>query len=353
MGHQPQTPAELGSYDPGKSGARAAFLLLKELGLDVAPSKRIVEGKIRWIIAPRSTSRQFEALPAWVQSGGKVLLADDKNEITGKLGITATEKTISDQERQQKIKLGDKEIDFDAGAVELSLNKPADRTWPPQAKKPFVSIFRQGQGEVWLVHLPQFMRNDVLKQSIAAHQSNGLGNGLLIKELAEAMVQNSGERIWFDEYFHGMRARPSVLELLSEPPLLWVSLQGLLLLVLALWRYAPRFGTYQELPTPRRRSKEEYLLAMASMLERKRAYDVALQSVRQSVTHGLAQALSLPAEVQPTILAQQAEAHWPGKLRQVAVLHSLTSTLPRHASETDFLHALHELEAIRHVYATN
>jgi hypothetical protein len=349
LGNKPQTPAELGSYDPGKNGARAAFLLLKELGFDVAPSKRIVEGKFRWIISPRSSSRQFEALPAWIQAGGKVLLADDQIEITEKLGITVTKKSISVQDQQQNLNLGETEVAFATGNIELTTTKMAYRTWPAKAKKPLISIFRQGRGEVWLVHLPGFMQNSVLKKSIPSR----LGNGLIISEIAHAMVQQSNERIWFDEYFHGMRTRPSVLELLTEPPLLWVSLQGLLLLIFSLWRYAPRFGTYQELPTPRRRSKEEYLLAMASMLERKRAYDIALQSVRHSITHGLAHALSLPAEVKLSLLAQQAEKRWPGKLSQQSILQALTSTLPRHASEADFLHALHELEAIRHVYARN
>jgi len=38
-------------------------------------------------------------------------------------------------------------------------------------KKPLVSIYRQGQGEIWLVNHPQFMRNDILKKSISNNKA--------------------------------------------------------------------------------------------------------------------------------------------------------------------------------------
>jgi hypothetical protein len=349
MGNKPVTPAKLGSYDPGSQGARAAFLLLQQMGKDVAASKRIVEGKVRWVLEPRERSKQFEALPAWVRAGGKLLLADDKNLIAESLGIHATEETIEQDKHRQTTKIGEQTVTIETGAIELVTELPPDRTWPDDASEPLVSIYQVGRGEVWLVHYPQFMQNDLLKRSM----QEGRDNGLVVLELADAMVGDGGERIWFDEYFHGMRVHPSVFELLTTSPFIWVSLQGVLLLLLTIWHYAPRFGTFQEQLPVRRRSKEEYLRAMANILERKHAYDLALGSVRNAVIRDLAQALSLPAEIQTTELARQAVARWPAKFNLENLTALLSQPLSMRAKETDFLRALHELEAIRHVYQSH
>ncbi len=346
MGSKPTIPAKLGSYDPGAEGARAAFLLLQETGQEVGASKRIIEGKIRWILAPREISRQFEAVPGWVKSGGKLLLADDQMLIADKLGIRVTRQTLEKEEHQQTIRLGNQRITIEAGTVRLKVDASPKGTWPENSAQPLVSIYPLGKGEVWLLHLPELMANEVLKQSMQKQ----LGNGLVILELGRAMAGASGERIWFDEYFHGMRTQPSIIELLTAPPFVWVTLQGALLLGLALWRHAPRFGTFQEQPVPRRRSKEEYLEALAGMLERKHAYSLALSFVRNSVIQGLAKALSLPAEVKPHTLAQQAVARWPGRFQYDRLTATLSASLPAQIRESDFLRSLHELESIRDVY---
>jgi hypothetical protein len=338
-------PARHGSYDPGDSGARAAYLLLQELGFKTVPSKQVIGGQLRWTISPQTASRQFEAIPGWINTGGKLLLADEKMEISNKLGLNVTSQSI-DRNKPLSITVNSVTTSIAPGATVIASTRKPDRTWPAETKLPLCSIYTQGRGEIWLVHYPEMMRNDVLKSSLTQR----LGNGYVLQQLAKAMQGDSRETIWFDEYHHGMRQQPSIWDLLLEPPLLWVTLQGLLFLGLALWHYAPRFGTYQEQPVARRRSKEEYLQALASMLERKHAGDVAVETVRRSVRKGLTNALSLPADVPHSFLIEQALTRWPGKLRPELLQSALIETLPSRASEADFLRLLHQLEALRDVY---
>src|SRR5262249_20689194 len=157
----------------------------------------------------------------------------------------------------------------------IEATEDAARQWPERAESPLVSIYPLGRGEVWLVHFPNFVKNSTLFKGIQGDNDNAQG----LYRLTTAMGEASHQTLYVDEYFHGMRERPSVVDLLLQPPVLWTTLHGLGLLILALWAFTPRFGRLQETERVRRRSKEEYLNALAGILEQKRAYEHAYHSV--------------------------------------------------------------------------
>src|SRR5262249_13376273 len=97
------------------------------------------------------------------------------------------------------------------------------RVWAKVGDKPLVTIHPRGRGEVWLVHRPDFVRNERIGKA---------DNGVLFCRLAEAVLRERSGPMAFDEYFHGLRERPSIFELLLTPPTVWVTAQALLLLLL-------------------------------------------------------------------------------------------------------------------------
>lgn len=206
--------------------------------------------------------------------------------------------------------------------------------------KPVVTVYAHGLGEIWLLHRPEFLNNQQLRRA---------DNAVMLCRLAEHMLEDRQGPLAFDEYFHGLRDRPGVLELLFEPPTLWVTLHGLLLLGLLLWNRAPRFGSIRALAPPSRRSKEEFLNALAALLERKGDYADAYATVRDNLARQIEHELGLPAEMPAAELARAASQRRP--VDAPRLLRLLTSeSLPPGAGTGTFLHALQELETARNEF---
>jgi hypothetical protein len=353
VGDPPVRPTPRSTYDASGVGARAAYLLLDSLGYKVAQSRLLTDGSVRWVLFPqerhsestredeeilkpksgrRSAREDVAILERWVRDGGTLLLADEAGEFAGLLGIrveasfdAATTPVI--QGPRQPMKLA-------PGRTRITPRERPDRTWPERGE-PLVSIFKRGRGEIWVVHCPEIFRNERIRDA---------DNALAVTGLAEATSRHS-ERIYFDEFFHGMRERLGPVQLLLQPPVRWVTLQGLAALALVLWRFLPRFGPLREAPPARRRSKEEFLDAMAYLLIRKGAHVEAFRTVRDALIRDIGQALGLPANTPPDELAAQAVRRRPG-LNEDRLSRALGRKKPADGRD-GFLTAIHELESLR------
>jgi len=60
-GKQAGIAGQDGKLRSGQRWGAGSLPSIEGTGFDAASSKRIVEGNIRWVIAPQSSSRQFEA----------------------------------------------------------------------------------------------------------------------------------------------------------------------------------------------------------------------------------------------------------------------------------------------------
>jgi hypothetical protein len=191
-----------------------------------------------------------------------------------------------------------------------------------------------GRGEVWLLNRPQCFRNQLIGRA---------DNAILLCRLADELQGRPGE-LAFDEYVHGLRERPGMTQLLLTPPTRWVTLEALLLLGFLLWHFIPRFGTLRPVAPARRRSKEEFLDAMATLLERKGDYADAYGTACDDLVRALERDLGLPAGTPPDLLVGEA-----GRRRRIdpARLWSVLR-VPSPGGSRAFLRALNELEAIRH-----
>lgn len=188
---------------------------------------------------------------------------------------------------------------------------------------------------------PEFVTNALLPRA---------DNAVLLARLATDALNDRPGRLAFDEYFHGMRDRPGITELLFQPPALWVTLQALLLLGLVLWHYMPRFGPARPLPPPSRRSKEEFLSALAALLERKGDRAAAFDVAAGDLARELERELGLPAGTPVEILAREAGRHRPIEPARLLHLLSWRSHAERGKEKVGaaaFVQALNELETIR------
>jgi hypothetical protein len=158
------------------------------------------------------------------------------------------------------------------------------------------------------------------------------------------LLTRPGGRLAFDEYSHGLRDRPDVTELLLRPPVLGVTLQILLLTALALWHFGVRFGPLRTVPPPARRSKEEFLDAMAELLTRKGDRADAFRTVRDAFLHRLETELGLPAGTPVEYTIREAARR--RGVNPDSLLTLLTShTPPQGEGVHAFLTALRQLDA--------
>ncbi len=311
---QPQErPEQRSIYDAGDKGTRAAYLLLEELGYPVKASRRLVQGQVRWVLFPNKNVDKAGPVADWVRTGGGVLvLADDSGEFAQAIGLPVQTRRASGRSQARPILVPPEDWKVYPGRTIVTgptRGQPGfslSHTWPAGAKEPLASVYSLGRGQVWLLNRPGLLSNEQLRAS----RNEGAGNALVVCQLAEACRPDPGATIWFDEYHHGLRDRPGVIDLLWQRPLRWATLQSLVLLALVLWRQVPRFGALSPLPAARRRSKEEYLDALAHLLERKRAYADAVETVRLALVRHLERSLGLPAGTPIDILVNQASRAW-------------------------------------------
>jgi hypothetical protein len=339
------------SYDASDAGFRAAYLLLEELGYPVERSRRPSGGELRWVLAPgKMTTKDAESLDDWVQRGGIILLAPEDTELTEHLGLRVSIKNgplpapLGPFKQRSRAK-GDS---YPARAPDVSTvfagptqvtGPPGLRTWGEIDGQPLITIYPHGRGQVWLLHRPDVFSNANLR---------GGDNAVLACRLAEAMLkERPGGKLAFDEYVHGLRDRPSATELLFRPPVLAVTLQVLLLGALALWHSGVRFGQLRSAPPGPRRSKEEFLEAMAELLLRNGNRAAAFRTVRDALLRRLEESLDLPAKTPVERLV--AELARRRGIEPAALLRLLSADHPPEGSGVGaFLAAIRQLESAAH-----
>jgi hypothetical protein len=324
------------SYDASPRGFRAAYLLLEELDYPVFRAKRLGDGSVRWVLYPTASPKDAARLDTWVREGGIVVLAADSEEFARGMGLSLNIQQADDEPEE--------EAASGLGVARLAGGKTYVE-WPNQrgevvaraGGRPAVTVYRRGQGEVWLVNRPEMLTNRLLPRA---------DNAVLLCRLASATQEKRPGKLAFDEYFHGLRDRPGVTELLFQPPALWVTLHGLLLLGLLVWHYVPRFGAIKPVVASTRRSREAFLDALASLLERKGDHAAAFRTVRDDLAHDLEHELGLPAGAPVEQIVLAADRRSP--IRRRRLLRLLTGeSLPPGSGPTTFLKALNELEAAR------
>jgi hypothetical protein len=330
------------SYDASAAGFRAAYLLLEELHYPVERSRQAAGGSVRWVLEPTDTKeKDVLSLDGWVRRGGVVLLAVTDGKYAQHLGLNLTVQT---KPRVPSVEptAGSDVDSLDTGDTRVDVTGPAGRAWDGVRvnNEPLVTIVPHDRGEVWVLRRPEVFRNQNLRHP---------GNAVLACRLAEAMLNRKPGELAFDEFCHGLRARPGVAALLFRPPMLFVTLQALAAAALVLWYFAPRFGPVKPVPPPSRRSKEEYLDAVATLLRRKGDTVDAFRTVQRDLRRRVESDLGLPAgtPVEQTVReAARRRAIDPDRLYFLLAAPGP----PQGAGAAALLDALHQLDTARHEF---
>jgi hypothetical protein len=350
LGRSEDTPRPGTSYDASAHGFRAAYLLLEELHYPVFRSRRLNGQGPRWVLFPIERgevqgARDVRRLDTWVRSGGHLLLADRSAAFARGLGMDLKIKTDADDGAEPATGAGVARLV--GGKVRVDWPGHPGRVWAEAGGKPVVSVHEFGAGQIWLVHRPELLTNQLVGKA---------DNAVLVCRLAEAMLQERPGQLAFDEYFHGLHERPGVIELLLQPPALWVTLQALLLTLLLLWHYVPRFGVIRSLPGASRRSQEEFLDAMAALLARKADYTDAFHTARAELVRTMERELGLPTGAPTALLVRETVKRRPiaeERLRRLLAADRSSSIGNRQSaigSARAFLTAMNELETVRHEF---
>jgi hypothetical protein len=334
LGGPEQAPGGTNSYDAGPGGFRAAYLLLKELDYPVARSRQGAGGAARWVLHPKLGGKPG-VLDDWARAGGRVLLADPSGDFALQLGLTV---------RRVPGEPGGRLLEGVTGVADVGTLAPGEalvepdargREWGRAGGRPLVSVHALGRGEVWLLHRPDLFSNSNLRKA---------DNAVLLCRLADALREGRRGDLAFDEFVHGMRDRPGVAELLLRPPTLYPTLAALVFTGVLLWHHAPRFGARSRERPQRRRSKEEFLDAMAELLDRKADFRDAFDTVRRRVVREVEADLGLAAGTAAEELLDEVERRRPGGA--AALRRALRpEAVPRGAGRNVFVSALNDLEA--------
>ncbi len=278
------------SHSSGPGGALALYRWLGELGYDVGRLEyrdfALDPGAdLLFVLAPADsyTPAEADAVLAWVESGGTLILADDRRfggaaPLLRGLGVslTAAPDAILRAALSQPAAPADT-ISAQTGVTLGGL--PADAAPIAGAEgAPVLAGVQRGAGYIYL------------SAALSPFSNAGLadaGSAALVLSLLRRAPP--GGRLIFDEYHHGFVREPSLGGLLLGSPwgwaLLYAGLVGAAYVVLS----GRRFGR----PAPlreetARRSSAEYLESMAGLLRRGRKGGYLLAHYRTTLKRRLA-----------------------------------------------------------------
>jgi len=295
------------TYSADADGAKASYLLLKELGYEVErweqPPTNLpaeAEGTVLILAQPvyPATGADKAALKRYFANGGRVLA-------TGVMAQMLLSDLVEDAQSDQcEMKWTSYPARVPSpitrGAPRITLGAPhfvlgpwfcwEERSTGPLAlygdgEKAVVITFPVGRGQVlWWASSTPLTNAGLLRDSNLAFFLNSVG---------------PPETTWvlWDEYFHGRHG--SVTDYFGRTPLRWGLLQLGLLFLAVCWAYARRSGPVRAPVTESRLSPLEYVETVGDLYHRAHAAGASVELAYQRFGFRLAQQLGLPPRATP------------------------------------------------------
>ncbi len=274
------TDQRLSTLRTTPDGAGAVYAVLRELGIPVdqrmTPLAGVepVRGPLA-ILQPTEapTPAELDSLFAWVEAGGRLILASPGPQMTERLGVAmgsvpADNRSMTTTRHPWTAGMDSLGFAYRAfrrdtlrGDELLPLVETADGSAA-------VALLPSGEGEVLLISHGSDLSNQWVREE-----------GMMpIVTRAAAEWTAAGDTLWFDEYHHGHRGGGPVRGLgafLGHAGPGRMALQLALVGLLALVPAAVRFGSATERPPPPRRSRLEHVAALGEVYRQAGAEDVA------------------------------------------------------------------------------
>ena len=291
------------TYSADPAGAKAAYLLLQELGYDAgrwvdAPANlpESAEGTVLVMALPTAVpmSEDRDALQSYVARGGRILITGATAELFVSQMETEIEPLPDPVGRQYKPHL----LTSITRGGDIEMSPTAYWKNPSTAflvhyedeGRPIVVTCKVGKGEViwWAGSGP--LSNAGIRR---------LGNlNLLLNSIGEA----GSVRVLWDEYFHGSRQSLSIY--IFQTPLLWGVLQCLVVFLAVMITYSRRNGPIHPANEPSRLSPLEFVQTLGNLYRRAGSAGESLEVPYARFRSVATRRLGLPADVPTAALAQ-------------------------------------------------
>jgi hypothetical protein len=238
------------------------------------------------------------------------------------------------------------QIDSPVGAVQIETSRrhspvSADKTWLGDPDGAIVWQQSIGKGKVIYAVTPFLAAN--------AYQ-DAPGNFALLAKL----VIEPGYPIWVDEYSHGYKdasvrqteAQGNIFSYLAQTPVLLVSVQAAIVLLVLLWGQNQRFGPPVTIAAATVDNSTAYIQAMVAVLRKAECSEFVVETIGRAEQLEIQQALGLgtePLPVETIVAAWEQQTGRPGS--KLAAILALAHK-PRRTSEPNLLRWLEQLKTI-------
>jgi hypothetical protein len=337
------------SYSTSWDGAKAAYLLLNELGYDVrrwdrAPTEFEGDPENQVLILANplqpATSEETVALRRFLERGGRIVATgDDVSEFLPG-GQKFTEVDDAEGETQFPALLPSP---LTSGAPQISMAPPND--WRPATIDQIavygnqdtaaVVTYTVGKGTIVWWGSPSPLTNHGIPEP---------GNLAL---LLNSVGPFKGKQILWDEYFHG--ARGDFWSYIGKTPLPWVFAQLGVLFVFVLVTYSRRYGTIRMPRKVSRLSPLEFVDTLGDLYTSAHAGSTAVRVAYQRLRFQLTRQLGLTANATVAELARMGSRTlgWEEQSLLGALARADRNSRTLNVSDDEALEIVHDL----HQYA--
>ena len=309
-----QTSASPTTYNNAAQGARAAYLLLPELGYSVSRFEdaasaldRLNAAEATLVLAePDLPQEDFRpdaaAIERFLKRGGRVVA-------TGAIAAQMLPEGRSAASTRALDVLCETTPEGMGGLAQLApVRMSAAIRWSPL--QPAMHVEQRCGQDAVVVSMQVGQGVAVWWASPDPLTNRGLRDRASLALLL-ASIGDTSRRVYFDEFYHGVYNRGSLH--LEGLPLTALSLQALAVFLLLLWSYSRRPGPSRPLVRLHRTSPLEFARSMGSLYQRAGATDAPIECARQQVLDFLESRCGLPSNVvrsTPEAITAQVEARF-------------------------------------------
>ncbi|MGI4980083.1 MAG: DUF4350 domain-containing protein [Janthinobacterium lividum] len=290
------------TYNSGTHGAKAAYLLLGELGYTAARSDEDAVAALDRADAQHTTyilaepnapgeeaqKREYAALHRFLDRGGRVLA-------TGFAGAHFLPGGRTGEVTQMLNGLCTTTTEGRSAYAAVGPVSTYDFA-PWNAAEPLVRVDHRCGNDAVVVHRSFPNGGEMVWWSTAEPLTNrGIGQDSSLHLLLAAVGPAAGRHVIFDEFYHGAQGSPS--DYLKGLPLRSLAAQVLLLFGLLVFSFSRRSGPVRDPVYARRTSPIEFAQNMGALYERAGATQPATEAARRRLLHFLATVSGLPMDV--------------------------------------------------------
>lgn len=295
------------TYSTASGGAKAAFLLLQEMGYHVerwqhtATELKGEKNTVLIIAGPEmvASSKEKDAVEKFIASGGRVIT-------TGIAGASYLPQDSSEFNELQRTPWSD----FPALMPSAITRAAPSITLAP------VAFWERGTG------IPLYGKND---QTVVAHLQHGEGDAIWIASatpltnaglkatgnlefLLAAIGDKAQTRVLFDEYVHGYGADKT--EERNHPLMIALLLQSFVLALAAVFTFSRRSGPLRPMPAESRLAPLEFVETLGGLYEQAHAASVAVDVAYEQFRFRIMRRLGMAGDASPEEIDRAVRERW-------------------------------------------